>query len=123
MACLLVPLAEGIVVSAIEKTASHSKNNENGIVKTSGENLSVLKNMLYGGSFLLTIEHIYHGEISFLPPILTAMKTPAEIPGMLYEMATTGVGMALLVTAVWGIGCAVKHFAKKSAGRGGVQCA
>lgn len=122
MACLLVPLAEGIVVSALDK-AFGSKKNVDGVISEARENLGTLKNMLYGGSFLLAIEHVYHGEISFVPPFLTAVKNPAEIPAMLHEMATVGVGMALLVTAAWGIGCAVKHFAKKARGVRGAACA
>lgn len=112
MACFLVPLAEGIVVSTVEKVAFHSKE-ETEKVKGVKEKIGILKKMLYGGSFLLAIEHIYHGEISFVPPFLTAMNTPAEISAMLHEMATVGVGMSILVTAAWGIGLAVMKISKK----------
>ena len=118
MACFLVPLADGIVVSALDKIVFCSKKSADGVISESKKNIAVLKNMLYGGSFLLAIEHIYHGEVSLIPPFLTAVKTPEEIPIMLKEMATVGVGMAALVTAVWGIGCAVKHFVKKTKSRG-----
>lgn len=70
--------------------------------------------MLYGGSFLLAIEHIYHGEVVFYPPFLTAMNDPADTVEMLNEMSTVGVSMAVLVTAVWGIGLFVSHLLKKS---------
>ena len=53
------------------------------------------------------------------PPFLTAMKTPENIPEMLHEMSTVGVGMALVVTAAWGIAMGVralmKHYAAKKA--------
>ena len=52
------------------------------------------------------------------PPFLTAMQTPENIPEMLHEMSTVGVGMALTVTAAWAIAMGVraimKRFAKKS---------
>ena len=37
----------------------------------------------------------------FYPPFLTAMADPADTVEMLHEMATVGVGMAVLVTLVW----------------------
>ena len=57
--------------------------------------------MLWGGSFLLAIEHIWHGEIIPVPPFLTAMTDPAAIQPMLHEIATAGVTMAVLVSLVW----------------------
>lgn len=130
MACFTVPLAEAVVLTAVKKIAlkhnadsvineaEMAKNQKIAVLK---EKFGILEKMLYGGSFLLAVEHLYHGEISFVPPFLTAMKNPAEIPEMLREMTTVGVGMALLTTAVWaaGIGIAslVKNLKKKSAGR------
>ena len=69
--------------------------------------------MLYGGSFLLAVEHIYHGEIVLYPPFLTAMRSSEEISVMLHEIATVGVGMAVLVTAVWGIAVGLSAFIHK----------
>jgi hypothetical protein len=63
--------------------------------------LEWLNKALWGGGFLLTIEHIWHGEITFWPPFLTAMSNPADFEEMLHEMATVGVLMALFITAVW----------------------
>ncbi|MGN0262285.1 MAG: hypothetical protein ACI4B9_05515, partial [Eggerthellaceae bacterium] len=114
MACFLVGGAEAIVVSAVRK-AVKTKEQEKGIVDAQGNQLTDpatdgicwtrklgwLMNMLWGGVILLCIEHMWHGEVVPFPPFLTAMYTPAEIPVMLGEMATIGVGMALLVTAVW----------------------
>jgi len=106
MACFTVPLAEAVVISAVEKFALRHADDKGAVsskIASIKEKLSWLKKMLYGGSFLLAIEHLYHGEISLLPPFLTAMSTPEELPEVFHEMATVGVGMAVLVTSVWGI--------------------
>lgn len=57
--------------------------------------------MLWGGVVLLLIEHVWHGEVVPFPPFLTAMGDPTSTVQMLYEMATVGVAMAVLVTVVW----------------------
>ncbi|WP_296013167.1 hypothetical protein [uncultured Treponema sp.] len=130
MACFTVPLAEAVVLTVAKKIVFRhnvdsvikeadevvaAKNHKIAVLK---EKLGILEKMLYGGSFLLAVEHLYHGEISLVPPFLTAMKNSAEIPEMLREMTTVGVGMALLTTAVWaagiGIAALVKSLKKKS---------
>ncbi len=124
MACFTVPLAEAVVLTVAKKIVF--KHNADSLIKETDEVLSAknhkiavlkekletLEKMLYGGSFLLAVEHLYHGEISLVPPFLTAVKNPAEIPAMLHEMATVGVGMALLTTAVWGAGIAIAALVK-----------
>lgn len=124
MACFVVPLVEGIVVSSV-KAIAFKKDCSKETVKMAREKILVLEKMLYGGSFLLAAEHLYHGEISFLPPFLTAMKTPEEVPVMLHEMATVGVGMAVLVTAAWALGLGALHLIKKisKSNRGKRVCA
>lgn len=102
MACFTVPLAEAVIVSAAKKVAKKAHCSEK-TLDFIDKKVGWLEKMLYGGSFLLAIEHLYHGEISVYPPFLTALNTPEEIPVMLHEMATSGVGMALLTTAVWGV--------------------
>ncbi len=129
MACFTVPLAEAVVLTVAKKIVF--RHNADSLIKETDEVLSAknhkiavlkekletLEKMLYGGSFLLAVEHLYHGEISLVPPFLTAVKNPAEIPVMMHEMATVGVGMALLTTAVWvagiGIAALVKNLKKK----------
>ena len=74
-----------------------------------------LSNMLWGGSLLLLVEHIWHGEIVPWPPFLTAMESPAETSAMLGEIATVGVAMAALITAVWGIAVAISNYKEKKA--------
>lgn len=120
MACFTVPLAEAVIVTTVRKTvlkksaAVAARPSESVPMK---ESLGRLEKMLYGGSFLLAIEHLWHGEISFLPPFLTALNSPAEISVMLQELASVGVGMALLVTGVWalaeGAAASVKRLLRK----------
>ncbi|MBQ9691407.1 MAG: hypothetical protein IJV62_04880 [Eggerthellaceae bacterium] len=114
MACFVVGGGEAIVVSALTHAVKKHEvkqgiidNEGNQIVpvETSGiawtRKLKWLSNMLWGGVALLAIEHIWHGEVVPWYPFLTAMQTPAEVPAMLHEMATVGVGMAALVTLTW----------------------
>jgi hypothetical protein len=57
--------------------------------------------MLWGGSALLALEHVWHGEVVPWFPFLTNAINPADRAEMLHEMATSGVAMALVVTIVW----------------------
>lgn len=109
MACFTIPLAEGIILSVAKKIA-FKKDAESALKQRLGH----LENMLYGGSFLLAIEHIYHGEVVLYPPFLTAMRNPKDIAEMLHEMATVGVSMAAIVTLVWAGFEIVSHLAKKT---------
>ena len=97
MACFTAPLAQALVVTAA-KSARKDKvaNSRNPFVRR----LGWLQKMLFGGSFLLAIEHVWHGEITWRYPFLTAVKdgTTAE---MWHEIATVGVAMSVLITAVW----------------------
>lgn len=120
MACFTVPLTEAVIVTAVRKTVL-KKSAVNAVhsakMDSINESVGRLEKMLYGGSFLLAIEHLWHGEISFLPPFLTALNSPAEISVMLQELASVGVGMALLVTGVWalaeGAAASVKRLLRK----------
>jgi len=120
MACFLAPLAEALVVSAIKGLVGNKKSAADVVAESKDTSRTVsikqklgwLQNMLYGGSALLAIEHIYHGEVVLYPPFLTAMRNPADVPGMLHEIATVGVGMAVLVTAVWGIAVGLSSILK-----------
>lgn len=74
----------------------------------------------------MAFEHLWHGEIVPFFPFLTAASDPSEMQEVLHEMATSGVGMAVLVTAVWGAMVLVSsHLEKKgidlakTAGRAG----
>ena len=108
MACFLVPAAEAIVTTAAQKFIEHHE-------KKTGESLTVdfsekmgwLNKMLWGGSALLAFEHLWHGEITPWFPFLTAANSAESTMAMLHEMSTSGVAMAVLVTAVWAIMAAV----------------
>ena len=97
MACFTAPLAQALVVTAA-KSASHGKAavSRNPFVRR----LGWLQKMLFGGSFLLAVEHVWHGEITWKYPFLTAVRD-GDTAGMLREIATVGVAMAVLITAVW----------------------
>ena len=126
MACFLVGGAEAVVVTAA-RTAVKNAEMKKGIVDEAGNQLTDpsqegicwtrklgwLMNMLWGGVILLCIEHMWHGEVVPFPPFLTAMNDPAEIPVMLGEMGTVGVGMAVLVTVAWFIVTVVADMAVK----------
>lgn len=102
MACLLVPAAEAVVVSVVGKTINESNNEklkENAFFKKR----HWLTKMLWGGSILLAFEHIWHGEIIPWFPFLTAAQSSEAFAEMLMEMATVGVTMAILVSALWAI--------------------
>ena len=101
MACFLAPLAESVAVSAVKKCVEKKEGAEGANGALFSEKLGWLNKMLYGGSFLLAIEHVWHGEVVPWPPFLTAMNNPADVAPMLGEIATVGVSMAVLITAVW----------------------
>lgn len=113
MACFIVPAAEAVVASVIEKAEEKKELNiaEHGTAEAEeakipmSRKLKWLTYMLWGGVVLLLFEHIWHGEVAPYFPFLTAMSSPADTAEMLREMATVGVCMALLVTAVWAIVC------------------
>lgn len=124
MACFLVPTAEAVAVKVIERVQNKKeKKRELKIDAGAGETarthvhventipfsrkLRWLTRLLIGGAVLLAFEHIWHGEVVPWFPFLTAAATPGTTSVMLHEMATTGVGMAVLVTAVWAVMCKV----------------
>lgn len=119
MACFVVPAAEAIVVTAAYIAAKKSEQKvqarsfangnkfESDAKITWSKRLSWLLGLLWGGVLLLAFEHFWHGEVVPFPPFLTAMSSPEDTAEMLHEMATVGVSMAITVTAVWGVICAV----------------
>lgn len=108
MACFLVPMAEAIVTTVVQKVVEKQevkvgveKKERTGL--TWSRKLGWLNKLLWGGTILLALEHIWHGEVVPWPPFLTAMENPADVAPMLHEVATIGVAMAVVVTLVWGI--------------------
>lgn len=97
MACFTVPLATAAVTTATKLVLPESSRGNPFVAK-----LPWLEKMMFGGSLVLALEHVYHGEVVFRPPFLTAMAEGPEAVGeMLHEMATRGVAMTVLVVAVW----------------------
>ena len=117
MACFVVPATEAVVTTIINKhikkneAKTEKENSQNGIKENDkirfSEKLSWLNKMLWGGSALLAFEHLWHGEIVPFFPFFTAASDKASLVTMFKEMATVGVSMAILVTAVWGVMVAV----------------
>lgn len=109
MACFLVPAAEAVVASVVtkimekkEQDAPVRKTNDDGPDRLPfSRKLKWLTNLLWGGSALLAFEHVWHGEVVPWFPFLTNAANPDSAAEMLYEMATAGVSMALLVTVIW----------------------
>ena len=97
MACFTVPLASAALTTATKLSLLNSTKDNPFVAK-----LPWLEKMMFGGSLVLALEHVYHGEVIFSPPFLTAMtEGPTAVSEMLHEMATRGVAMTLLVIAVW----------------------
>ncbi|HHT25609.1 MAG TPA: hypothetical protein GXZ76_08895 [Clostridiaceae bacterium] len=128
MACFLVPVAEAVVTTVITKAAKSKETEPSALkVKTDNDSFEVeikipfsrklkwLTNLLWGGSILLAFEHVWHGEVVPWFPFLTAASDPAEASAMLSEMATVGVSMAVLITAVWGVMLLVTNAMEKKA--------
>ncbi|MCR5103813.1 MAG: hypothetical protein K6B68_05095 [Eubacterium sp.] len=133
MACFLVSAAEAVVVTAVRKVSekkiesdlkvevdSVESSDVTDVGNASGAKLPLhrklkwLSNMLWGGSFLLMFEHIWHGEVVPWFPFLTAMSDHADMMEMFKEMATVGVSMAVLITLVWAGICAIaEHIVKR----------
>jgi hypothetical protein len=104
VACLLVPATEAVITTVIAKTVKTKENGGEGKEQSPFlRRLNWLNTMLWGGSFLLLFEHIWHGEISPIFPFLTAASSPDTAAIMLREMATSGTAMSLLVTGVWAL--------------------
>lgn len=117
MACFLVPASEAVVTTVAQKIIESKEKKDNiqenesvnDIPKVRfSEKLSWLNKMLWGGSALLAFEHVWHGEVIPTAPFLTAVQN-GETADMFAEMGTAGVGMAVLVTLIWGGMVAASH--------------
>lgn len=119
MACVLVPAAEAIIVTAAYVAIKKKEQKIEAPRLAEGKSLpaeepkiawskklSWLLGLLWGGVLLLVFEHVWHGEIQPFAPFLTAMSSPEDTADMLHEMSTVGVAMAVSVTAAWGAVCA-----------------
>ena len=125
MACFTVPATEAIITTIAAKIIKYRE--AKGLTKKpeAGDEIQKIKfstklgwlnNMLWGGSALLAFEHVWHGEVVPFFPFLTAVSD-GNAAEMLHEMATAGVSMALLVTAVWGVMVGISSIFEKRQNR------
>lgn len=115
MACFVVPGTEAIVVTAAALLLRRYEQKKTEVKIGAGSapaepqkktgfarKLFWLADLLWGGVILLAFEHLWHGEVvPFFPFLTAASEGPQAVAEMLGEMASVGVTMAVLVTAVW----------------------
>ncbi len=103
MACFTAAIAELAVVAVIKKGVERKEKREGvkeGKIPLSTK-LSWLMTLLWGGIFLLAIEHIWHGEIVPWFPFLTAMQNAEDTSAMINEIITIGGCIDLFIPLVW----------------------
>ena len=122
MACFVVGAAEAVIVTAVAKAVQKNEQAKDAEIKAKqgaaaleaihekqgvawSRKLMWLAYLLWGGVLLLAYEHVWHGEVVPWFPFLTAMSDPGDTAEMLHEMATIGVTMCCIVTAVWACIC------------------
>jgi len=84
MACFLIPAGLGIITTLLRKKFPQKYH------------ISWLNALLWGGTVMLAVEHIAHGEIVPYPPFLTA-----GLSQILPEMLMVGVPMAVASVLIW----------------------
>lgn len=125
MACFLVSATAAIGVGIAKYAVKHHENKfalerreepkeyKFGSEVKWSKKLSYLEMTLWGGSFLLAIEHILHEEVVPYPPFLTAAGEGSDaVNEMLTEMGTVGLTMLGVLVAAWAIGVVVVDFLK-----------
>ena len=126
MACFTVTTVAAIGVGVARHIVKHHEK-KNQIAKVEDVNadplkmsskLGILEVALFGGSFILAGEHIFHGEVTFTFPFLTAIKEGQDaVKTMLTEMGTVGVGMLAIIVAAWGIGLLIRKMVMRRKAR------
>ena len=116
MACFLVTSAAAVVTAVARHSAIgrekkiSSATDSNQKLKSGTKHSDYLKYLelaFLTGSFILAGEHFIHGEISFVPPFLTACKSSETLAEMWHEMLTVGVAMTATIFFVWLVGVIV----------------
>ena len=137
MACFVVSAAVGVGTAVARHVVKHHEKkleaegkapvvNKFGSDVKWSKKLAYLELMLFAGSFVLAIEHIFHGEIIPIPPFFTSATIgPEAVREMFMEMGTVGVGMLGILVAAWGIGVLVvdliKYRKRKAASKVAVE--
>jgi len=99
-------MGESVIMSIVQRIVE-KREKKSGKLNTEKNKLSMsskiswLNKLLWGGSALLAIEHIWHGEVVPWFPFLTSMESAEETSAMLNEISTNGIFMAIAVTIVW----------------------
>jgi len=96
MACVVVPTAAAIVITAMGKKIPEKYH------------MDWLSSMMWGGAVMLAVEHVAHKEVVLYPPFLTA-----GIAEVWPEMMRVGIPMTLSVFLVWGVMVAIASIASK----------
>ena len=110
MACFIVPATEAVITTVATKILK--KKGSESSIRFAGK-LNKLNGLLWGGSGLLAFEHLWHGEITPFFPFLTSAADTESTQRMLYEMSTSGIAMAAVVTAVWAVSVILENIIKK----------
>lgn len=84
MACFIVPMALGILTTLLHRKFPKELH------------AGWLNALLWGGTLMLAVEHVAHGEIVPYPPFLTA-----GLAEVLPEMLTIGAPMAIVNVGIW----------------------
>lgn len=128
MACFTVTAVAAIGVGVARHVVKHNekKTDPTKVDPIKLDNVPVSKKLgilelgLWGGSFILAGEHVFHGEVTYKFPWLTAVAEGETIE-MLQEMGTVGVGMLAAIVGIWGIGLLVRRFLLKRKAKQAVE--
>ena len=109
MACFVAPAAVAVVTTIVQKVVEKKETKEGLATERHpvrstyawSQRLRWLNTMLWGGTILLALEHVWHGEVVPWPPFLTAIETPGAVGPMLREIVTHGVTMTAVVIVAW----------------------
>lgn len=93
MACFIFPMVLAMLVTAVTRRAREAAERLR---------LSLLSAMLWGGSAILAMEHIWSGEVTLRPPFFTAMKSLSDINVLLREVLTVGPAISAATIGLWG---------------------
>ena len=118
MACFTVSAFAGLGVAIARHSVKHVEKKKNiepkrdkfGTDAKWSIKLSYLELALFGGSFILALEHIIHKEIVFYPPFLSALSSPEDTQTMWQEISTIGVAMFAILVISWAIGVFVYDY-------------
>lgn len=111
MSCFLVPLAQAVATSVYRKhNAKAIADPASPVLK---RHIPALEKMLWGGSIVLIVDHIIHGELTWRFPFFTGLDQVGGGSAMLHEILTVGVPMSLILTAIWAVYAVIKD--KRSA--------